>query len=222
MNKSTKLSAGFAAMACVFLLGACDDDDVNVGDGGVDARVDGAGNGGPDANGDAAAALSLYERLGGQSGLEMFVKSVVETRILTDAELRTFFFNQMMNPIPAGHPSAKQITVCFARFVGARLGAQTYPGPSVNDLANENTPNHVCRDMVESHKGPTTMLRIGSGNFDKFVGHIAASLEPLIKPAATQVGEITQAEFNALAAALVAEKPAITTEGAPSTGPFTP
>jgi hypothetical protein len=162
------------------------------------------------------------DRLGGKAGLEAFVKSVVETKILADADLKTFFFNQVATPIPAGHPSATQIVVCFARFVGTALGADAYPGAPVNDPANTNTPNHTCRDMVASHKGAGTMLNIGSSNFDKFIGHIATSLMPLVKPAATKAGEITQAEFDALAGALNGQKPSVTTAGAPSSGPFVP
>ena len=164
----------------------------------------------------------VYERLGGKAGLESFVKSVVETKILTDADLKTFFFNQVASPIPAGHPSANQIVVCFGRFVGAALKADTYPGAPVNDPANTNTPNHTCRDMVASHKAPGTQLNIGNANFDKFVGHIATSLMPLVKPTATKAGEITQAEFDALAAALVGQKADVVTPGAPSSGPFVP
>lgn len=188
------------------------------GAGGAGGSAGGAGGAGGAADG---GTLSLYDRLGGKSGLEMFVKTVVETKILTDADLKTFFFNQVATPIPAGHPSGAQITVCFARFVGAALQADTYPGAPVNDPANTNTPNFTCRSMTESHKGATTMLHIGSGTFDKFVGYIASSLMPLVKPTATQVGEITQGEFDALAAALTGQKTAITTQGASATlGPF--
>jgi hypothetical protein len=166
--------------------------------------------------------LSLYDRLGGKAGLETFVKTVVETKILTDADLKTFFFNQVATPIPAGHPSGTQITVCFARFVGSALQADTYPGAPVNDPANTNTPDFTCRSMIDSHKSAGTMLNIGSANFDKFVGYIASSLTPLIKPNATMVGEITQGEFDALAAALNGQKAAITTPSAPTDGPFVP
>jgi hypothetical protein len=166
--------------------------------------------------------LSLYERLGGKTGLEMFVQNVVETKILTDADLKTFFFNQVATPIPAGHPSATQIVVCFGRFVGTALGADTYPGAAVADAANTNTPSFTCRDMIDAHKGAGNMLNIGSADFDKFVGYIAASLTPLVVPTATKVGQITQAEFNALAAALTGQKADVTTTGAPDGGVFVP
>ena len=181
----------------------------------------GGGAGTTGAAGAGAATLSLYERLGGKSGLEAFVKDVVETKILTDADLKTFFFNQVATPIPAGHPSATQIVVCFGRFVGAALGADSYPGAPAADAANTNTPSFTCRSMVEAHQGASSMLHIGSGTFDKFVGAIASSLMPLVKPTATQAGEIPQAEFDALAAALTGQKASVTTAGASATlGPF--
>jgi hypothetical protein len=75
--------------------------------------------------------------------------------------------------------------------------------------------------MVESHRGANTMLHIGSGTFDQFVGAIAMELMPLVKPTATKAGEITQAEFDALAAALNGQKGGVTTPGAsPALGPF--
>jgi hypothetical protein len=179
--------------------------------------------GAPDTGSAAdAGSLTLYDRLGGKTGLEDFVKTVVETKILTDADLKTFFFNQVAMPIPAGHPSATQIVVCFARFVGAALQADMYPGAAVNDAANTNTPNFICRDMISAHKSAGTMLNIGSANFDKFIGYIAASLMPLVKSTATMAGEITQAEFDALAAALNGQKGAVTTASAPSGGAFVP
>lgn len=164
-----------------------------------------------------AGALTLYERLGGKDGLEAFVKSVVETKILTDADLKTYFFAQVATPIPAGAPSEHQIVVCFARFVGAALKEDTYPGAAVSDPTNVNNPNHTCRDMAAAHRPD---LNIGTGTFDKFVGYIATSLMPLVKPTATKAGEITQAEFDALAGALNGTKTDIVNPGAPATGPF--
>lgn len=164
-----------------------------------------------------AGALTLYERLGGKDGLESFVKTVVETKILTDADLKTYFFAQVANPIPAGAPSEHQIVVCFARFVGSALKEDTYPGAPVSDPTNVNNPNHACRDMVAAHRPD---LNIGTGTFDKFIGYIATSLMPLVKPTATKAGEITQAEFDALAGALNGTKTDIVNPGAPATGPF--
>jgi hypothetical protein len=218
-NQSTK-DAGGAAGAGTAGAGTAGAGTAGAGTAGATGTA-GASTDGGAGTGDGGA-LSLYDRLGGKTGLEMFVKNVVETKILTDADLKTFFFNQVAAPIPAGHPSATQIEVCFARFVGTALASDTYPGDAVADAANTNTPSFTCRDMVTAHRGATTMLNIGSADFDKFVGYIAASLMPLVVPTATQVGQITMAEFNALAAALTGQKAAITTTGAPDGGAFVP
>lgn len=223
MTDNLKLNRfGLAMLAIVLTAGgsvACSDSPAKpTNDSGTPADSGAADTGSAPDGG----TLSLYDRLGGKAGLESFVKDVVETKILTDADLKTFFFNQVATPIPAGHPSATQIVVCFGRFVGTALQADEYPGAAVNDPANTNTPNFTCRDMVAAHKGAGTMLNIGSANFDKFIGHIAASLMPLVKPTATKAGEITQAEFDTLAGALNGQKTSVTTTGAPSSGPFVP
>ncbi|HSZ81448.1 MAG TPA: hypothetical protein VLA14_04155 [Polyangia bacterium] len=222
------------ALALVAAAGCGSSSNQSTKDGGGTAGAGTAGAGTAGTTGTAGAStdggagtgdggtLSLYERLGGKTGLEMFVQNVVETKILTDADLKTFFFNQVATPIPAGHPSAAQIVVCFGRFVGAALGADTYPGAAVADAANTNTPSFTCRNMIDAHRGATTMLNIGSADFDKFVGYIAASLMPLIVPTPTMVGQISQDEFNTLAGALTGQKPAITTTGAPDGGAFVP
>jgi hypothetical protein len=222
------------ALALVAAAGCGSSSNQSTKDGGGTAGAGTAGAGTAGTTGTAGAStdggagtgdggtLSLYARLGGKTGLEMFVQNVVETKILTDADLKTFFFNQVATPIPAGHPSAAQIVVCFGRFVGAALGADTYPGAAVADAANTNTPSFTCRSMIDAHRGATTMLNIGSADFDKFVGYIAASLMPLIVPTPTMVGQISQAEFNTLAGALTGQKPAITTTGAPDGGAFVP
>lgn len=209
---STKMMVGLAAVAIGCMVSGCSSDDTGTTSGGTTSSSGTSGTG--------TSTMSLYDRLGGKKGLEDFTKTIVETKVLTDADLKTFFFNQVATPIPAGHPSATQIVVCFARFVGAALQADKYPGDPVNDAANTNTPNFTCRDMVASHKGASTKLNIGGGNFDKFVGAIAASLQPLVKPTATKAGEITQAEFDALAKALTGQKADVTTPGANETGPF--
>jgi hypothetical protein len=228
MNETLKCHRlGIALLALALGTGgsvACEDDDPATPTTTPDAAMPkDSGSTTPDAGSppDGAATPSLYERLGGKAGLESFVKGVVETHVLTDADLKTFFFNQVATPILAGHPSATQIVVCFGRFVGTALGADAYPGAPVADPANTNTPNFTCRDMLAAHQSANTMLHIGSGTFDKFIGYIAMDLMPLVKPTATKAGEITQAEFDALAAALVGQKTGVTTAGASAVvGPF--
>lgn len=203
MNKFTRLTvAGVVAMSVGAALSACGSSD--------DKATPDAGGGTPDAGGTSSA----YERLGGHAGLLAFVKGEVENKVLKDSNLKTYFFNQVATPIPAGHPSAAQIEECFTRLVASVVGAETYPGAAVADAANTNTPSFTCRDMAASHVG----LKIGDKTFDAFVGVIAADLMPLVVPDGTPLtaGHISQAEFNVLAAALTGTKSAIVDPAAPA------
>ncbi|WP_394841827.1 hypothetical protein LZC95_32715 [Pendulispora brunnea] len=164
---------------------------------------------------------SAYERLGGHAGLLAFVKNEVENKVLKDSDLKTYFFNQVANPIPAGHPSAAQIEECFTRLVASVVQAEQYPGAPVRDAANTNTPDFTCRDMKSSHVG----LNIGDKTFDKFVGVLAGDLMGLVVADGTMLtaGHISQSEYNVLAKALTDTKSSVTTPGAPAgPGPFVP
>jgi len=159
------------------------------------------------------ASSTPYERLGGHAGLMAFVKGEVENKVLADSNLKTYFFNQVATPIPAGHPSAAQIEECFTRLVATVIGAEAYPGTPVDDAANTNTPSFTCRSMAASHTG----LKIGDKTFDAFVGVLAADLMPLVVPDGTALttGHISQAEFNVVAKGLTDTKPAIVDPTAP-------
>jgi hypothetical protein len=150
---------------------------------------------------------TAYERLGSHEGLLAFVKGEVENKVLQDSNLKTYFFNQVATPIPAGHPSAGQIEECFTRLVASVVQAETYPGTPVADAANTNTPSFTCRGMAASHAG----LKIGDKTFDAFIGVIAADLMPLVVADGTALtaGHISQAEFNVLAKGLTDQKAAI-------------
>lgn len=209
MMKKTWLVLAAGAVTCV-ALGCSDDEDSNA-----------ATNTTPDS-GTSTQELSAYERLGGKEGVRSFVSTEVG-KVLSDEQLKTYFFAQVASPIPAGHPSGAQIIECFSRLVASVVEAEEYPGPPVSDSSNASTPNFACRtDFAAMHSG----LKIGSGTFDKFVGVIATDLTPLIetdpqKP--LERGKISQAEFNALAAALTGTKSAIVDPTAPvGPAPFTP
>ncbi len=198
MNQKLLLSVAVVAGTA---LGACSSSSVT--------STPDAGNTHPDAGGTTA-----YERLGGHVGLLAFVKGEVENKVLQDSNLKTYFFNQVATPIPAGHPSAGQIEECFTRLVATVVGEESYPGAAVVDAANTNTPNFTCRAMAVSHAG----LKIGDKTFDAFVGVIAADLMPLVVADGTTLtaGHISQAEFNVLAAGLTGTKTAIVDPTAPA------
>jgi hypothetical protein len=194
MSRSLSLCAAIVAGAA---LGACSSS-------GTNAAPDG-GNAMPDAGG--TSMLTAYQRLGSHAGLLAFVKGEVENKVLQDTNLKTYFFNQVATPIPAGHPSAGQIEECFTRLVASVVQAETYPGTPVADAANTNTPSFTCRGMAASHVG----LKIGDKTFDAFIGVIAADLMPLVVPDGTELtaGHISQTEFNVLAKGLTDQKTAI-------------
>jgi hypothetical protein len=198
MNQNILLSVAIVTSIAV---GAC-------GSSGSTTSPD-SGNQTPDGE-----APTAYERLGGHAGLMAFVKGEVENKVLKDTNLKTYFFNQVATPIPAGHPSAGQIEECFTRLVASVIGAESYPGAAVADAANANTPSFTCRSMSEAHTG----LKIGDKTFDAFVGVIAADLMPLVVPDGTALttGHISQSEFNTLAAALTGQKPTIVDDTAPA------
>lgn len=164
-------------------------------------------------------ALSAYERLGGKEGVRAFTTQEVN-KVLADPILVTYFFNQVKDPIPAGKPSAAQIIECFSRLVGSVVGAETYPGEPVSDRANKNTPNFTCRDMKAAHAG----LQIGDKTFDAFVGVLAADLGALVvkdvAPEDLKAGQISQAEFDLVAEALVGTKTAIVERQEDAPQPF--
>jgi hypothetical protein len=191
MNQKLLLSIAVASSAA---LGAC-------GSSAVTTTPD-AGSSHPDGG-----ATTAYERLGGHAGLLAFVKGEVENKVLQDTNLKTYFFNQVATPIPAGHPSAGQIEECFTRLVATVVGEESYPGAPVADAANTNTPSFTCRSMATSHAG----LKIGDKTFDAFVGVLAADLMPLVVPDGTALtaGHISQAEFNVVATGLTGTKTAI-------------
>jgi hypothetical protein len=194
------------------------------GSSGTSGATSGGGTSGATSGGTSGqpAAPSAYERLGGAKGVRDFVSAEV-AKVLEDADLKTYFFRQVATPIPAGHPSAAQITECFSRLVGSVVKGETYPGTPVVDAMNTNTPNFTCRtDFAAMHAG----LRIGDKTFDKFVGVLAADLMPLVEPDANKplvAGKISQAEFDTVAKALTDTKTPIVDPGAPSgPAPFTP
>ena len=219
MKRHLLLCSALGAVSILGLsLAACSSDDETPSTPDAGAETD-AGNTTDSGGNQPPPTLSAYERLGGSAGVRTFVSGEV-AKVLEDATLSTYFFNQVAETIPEGHPSGAQIIECFSRLVGMVLEAETYPGAPVNDPENTNTQNFTCRAMGPSHVG----LRIGGGTFDAFVGVLAADLMPLVAGEGEEltVGKISQAEFDAVAAALVGTKSAIVDPEAPEgPAPFT-
>lgn len=115
-------------------------------------------------------AGTLYQRLGGHTGIRSAINQIVGTE-LGDPEIASYFFNQTASPVPAGHPTVDQLEECFTDLLGnAAGGPETYP-TSVTDDAG----SFICRDMATIH----APLHISGGTFSKFVMLAAGELQAL-------------------------------------------
>jgi hemoglobin len=104
---------------------------------------------------------SLYQRLGGNSGIATAIDAIVAAEVM-DPEIAPFF-------APAGQPGAspnvQQIKECLVLQLGAAAGGpEVYPGTVSGGFS--------CRSMREAHAN----LTISSAVFDKFVSIAAATL----------------------------------------------
>jgi hemoglobin len=119
---------------------------------------------------DAATTMTLYVRLGSHAGIRGALDKVVQAE-LGDPAIASFFFNQVQNPVPAGHPTVDQLTECLTdQLSNAAGGPETFP-TTVTDGAGSFT----CRDMATIHQP----LHISGGTFDKFVMIAAGELQTL-------------------------------------------
>jgi hypothetical protein len=107
----------------------------------------------------ADAATTLYERLGGHSGIRSAVNAIVAAE-LTNQDIASYFFFQSGAP-GNGHPTPDQIEECFTDLVGsAAMGPETYPTTITTDAGA-----YTCRSMQAIHQP----LLISGGTFDTFV-----------------------------------------------------
>lgn len=148
MNWKNLMALGVAASFGV--LGGCDDDDDNVV---IDASVDAPGAD-TAANTDAGsgdATTSLYQRLGGATGINTVVTDFVVNRVLKDPKINGYFLNSTVD--------GGNVIRCLDLQLGnATGGPEQYPAPG-------------CRNMKDSHKG----LGISQVDFDDLVGHFVAA-----------------------------------------------
>jgi hypothetical protein len=121
----------------------------------------------PDSGAPDAAATTLYQRLGGNSGIAGAVDAIVADEV-KDAEIAATFVD---NGTPkAGHPSVAQIKKCLVNQLGAAAGGtERYPGVPADNAGWQ------CRDMKTSHE----FLGIKAELFDKFVTIAGGTLKRL-------------------------------------------
>src|SRR6185312_3088070 len=115
------------------------------------------------------ATTTLYQRLGGHAGIRGALDQVVQAE-LADTQIAAFFSNQTMNPVPAGHPNANQLTECLTNLLSNAAG-----GPEAYGKLSADFGSFQCRSMPAAHAG----LNISSAVFDKFVTIAAGKLTDL-------------------------------------------
>jgi hypothetical protein len=158
------------------------------------------------------AGTTLYERLGGHAGIRAAVDAVVAQELM-DTDIKSYFFNQVATPIPAGHPTADQIEECFTDLLANKAGGtEVYPTTVVTrDDAGNDAGSFTCRDMATIHQP----LLISGGTFDKFV-MIAGGV--LTAAMGTGPYTYTAADIDTIAGALVGTKPVIVGSGLADAG----
>lgn len=116
------------------------------------------------------APTTLYQRLGGHTGIRTAIEHVVAAE-LADTTIAPYFSAQTATTTPAGHPNADQVEECLTNQLGAAAGGpETYPG-----TLNAAHGSWACRDMATIHQG----MGITGATFDKFVMIAASTLTGL-------------------------------------------
>lgn len=100
-----------------------------------------------------APTLSLYQRLGSESGITTVITDFVVNRVLKDPKINGYFLNSGVN--------GSKVVNCLVLQVGALTG-----GPQIY-------PSAGCRDMKSSHAG----LGISMQDFNDLAGHLVAALQ---------------------------------------------
>jgi hypothetical protein len=112
---------------------------------------------------------TLYERLGGHSGIRSAVNAIVGQELM-NTDIASYFFFQAGAP-KNGHPTADEIEECFTDLVGnAAGGPEAYPTTIASDGGM-----YKCRDLATIHQP----LLISGGTFDEFVMIAATELATL-------------------------------------------
>jgi hypothetical protein len=185
---------GLTASAAFVACGGDDTSPATTADAGKDTNVPDTNPGvdsspPPDAGGDTGDTTTLYQRLGGHTGIKTFVSAVV-TQLLKDPEEASYFVLNVPTPYP-NRAAADDIIECFTDLAGSATGGpETYPVK----LAS----GYQCRSMAETHKGVLADGGVGAtdinfhipnGVFTKFVVTAAAVATAAGVPAA-DIGKV--------------------------------
>lgn len=156
---------------------------------------------GSPSTGTPSASGTLYDRLGKKDGIAAALHAIVDKE-LEDTEIATYFFFQVQNPIPKGHPSRAQIEECLTlQLSNAAGGPETYPATVAGGF--------TCRDMKTAHMG----LSIPAGVFDRFITIAAGVLKG---------AKVADADIKVIGSVLTGEKDNVAQDKTRETGPFMP
>jgi hypothetical protein len=139
------------------------------------------------AAGAGGEASTLYDRLGGNTGIKGAVDAIVAAEV-GDPDIASYF---SQSADPTYSPSVTDIKECLVLQLGKVTGGpEKYP--------DTVTSGFVCEDMVTAHAD----LGINTGTFDKFVMIAAGVL--------TSAG-VSDADVGTIGGVLNGTKPAIVT-----------
>ena len=145
--KVTKLF--LSTLALCSLLAACGDDGNNDN---ADART-------PDARELDAGEDTLFDRLGGQAGVQGVIDDFL-ARVLDNPKINGYFLNEGAN--------YDRLGLCLVMQVSAAAGAPGVTYPQGNDPADADG----CRNMKESHTG----MGVSQQDFDDLASDLVASM----------------------------------------------
>ncbi len=159
---------------------------------------------------------TLYDRLGGHSGIKQILTDVL-VHLLQDPHQKTYF---VLNAPPLGlHPSGADIIECFT----ALLDSAVPGGPGTPYPPAPLASGYTCRGLAEAHHGMLAdggtsradelNYRIPNGIFNDFVLIAAAT-------AASAPHNIKPADVNALGALLGSTRASVVDPSQPDSGDF--
>ena len=188
--------AGCAVVAC-----SSDGDDTAAagGSGGSAGKASSGGSAGKSstagtgavAEGGAAGAAAegtIYDRLGGNTGIRGAVEAIVAAEV-KDPMIASYF---SQSGSPSYSPSVQDIEDCLVLLLGMTTGGpEVYPGKAASGFQ--------CRSMVEAHAN----LGINGDTFNAFVGIAAGVLT---------AANVKSADLTVIGGALAGLQPAIVTD----------
>jgi hypothetical protein len=133
----------------------------------------GTGSGGAlGTAGSCSDAGTLYSRLGGDTGIQALVDAMTAAE-LADEEIKSYFFNQLATPVPAGHCTIAEMNACFASYLSViSQGLQANSPPTLSVDAGGTVVSYTCKFFHIVHPP----LSISGGTYDRYVAIASEAL----------------------------------------------